>query len=255
MKKLPTETLEERIHRLHPFFEVHKPHGEGPFPVILMFHGCGRVDEPMPPYIKEAIKSGFACISVDSYGPRHLSTIEALTTVCTGLQLWGRDRAGDLIAVLNWAKTLDWVDNENIHAAGWSHGGWTIMDAIALEDELSEHSRISDLEKNPLEDLKSAFLVYPWCGAGSFSMSRGWKRNVPSHMIVCGRDVVVGDYLPKRTAQKLKHEGIDIEVTYFECGTHSFDEPQTIHPGQRHDADLTHRASKMLVDFVKANLA
>lgn len=255
MKKLPTETLEERIHRLHPYFEVHKPHGEGPFPIILMFHGCGRTDEPMPPYVKEAVKAGFACLNVDSYGPRHISLIEAVSTVCTGIQLWGRDRAGDIAAAIAWVKTLDWVDKNNIHAAGWSHGGWTVMDAICLEDEIYEHAKISDLGKAPFESLKSAFIVYPWCGAGSFSMSRGWKRNVPSHMIVCGRDVVVGDYLPKRTAQKLKQEGIDIEITYFERATHGFDEIKPLHPAQKHDEELTHRAAKMLVDFVKANLA
>lgn len=255
MKKLPRETLNQRIDRLVSGFEAHKPDGVGPFPTIIMLHGCGRADMPQAAYVEACLQNGIGCIVVDSYAPRQISIVESMGTVCTGVQLWGRERAGDLVAALAWAKTLDWVDASNISALGWSHGGWTIMDALALEKSLSQYTNISDLCEKPLESLKSVFLIYPWCGPGSHSAMRGWNRNLPAHMIVGGRDLVSGEFLPKRAAKKLKDNGVNIEVSHFDRATHGFDEPDALHPAQKYDPELTERATEMVVDFVKAHAA
>lgn len=253
MQILRSETIEQRARRLSSSYKVIKPEGVGPFPTIIMFHGCGRADEPQMPYAHAALVAGFASIIIDSFAPRKINRVEAASSVCTGLQLWGRERAGDLAAAMHWAGTQEWADKGNIHALGWSHGGWTIMDALSLEDKIGEYAKIRGLSTTVFETLKSAFLVYPWCGPGSFSFMRGWKRRIPAHMIICGKDMVVGDVLPQATAKKLIENGENLEVSFFENATHSFDEPDSIHPAQKHDAELTAKAIQLFIDFVRKN--
>ena len=253
MYNIRKETLAARARRLSSSYVIVKPDGLGPFPTIIMVHGCGRADRPQEEYAKAAQKEGFASIILDSFAPRNINRLEAATSVCTGVQLWGRERAGDIVAALNWAEAQEWADMENIHALGWSHGGWTIMDALALENKIGEYAKISDCPEAPFAKLKSAFLIYPWCGPASFSFMRGWQRKIPAHTIICGKDAVVGEVLPRATFKKLIENGENIEVTYFENGSHSFDEIDGVHPAQKYDAELTAKAVALFVDFVKAN--
>lgn len=255
MYSIRKETLDQRARRLSSSYAIVKPEGVGRFPTIIMLHGCGRADQPQQAYAEAALKAGYASIIIDSFSPRKINRIEAAASVCTGVQLWGRERAGDIAAAIHWAKAQEWVDSNNIHSLGWSHGGWTIMDALALENKIGEYAKISDCGLAPFESLKSAFLVYPWCGPASFSFMRGWQRKIPAHAIICGKDMVVGDVLPKATFKKLIENGEKIEVSFFENGTHSFDETDGVHPAQKYDPELTERAVKLFLDFIKTNLA
>ena len=49
-------------------------------------------------------RPGWAVIVVDSYKHRNISRLQAYATVCTGMHLWGRERAGDLYAMMEWAR-------------------------------------------------------------------------------------------------------------------------------------------------------
>lgn len=250
MRRLPIETVNRRAKRLASHFVINKPNGIGPFPTIIMMHGCGRAFVA-PEFVEAAVNNGIATIFLDSFGPRGISEIEAATTVCTTIQLRGSERSGDLIAAIEWALNQDWVDKNSIHAAGWSHGGWSIMDAIARENEIGNLSYYSDYEPKYIGRLSSVFCIYPWCGPGSHSHSRGWKLNIPTHIIICGHDLVVGDALTRQTISKLKETGIEIDESFFENATHSFDERDSIHPAHKFSLEYTLRAAQTLVDFVQ----
>src|SRR5690606_33200046 len=124
-----------------------KPQGEGPFPVVLQFHGCGGKKNLQERWAAVARAAGWAAVVVDSYGPRRISRLEAYATVCTGLQLWGRERAGDLFAMMEWARRQPWIDPKRIVLAGWSHGGWTTLDAMSMTPgrQIVKATRILDL--------------------------------------------------------------------------------------------------------------
>ncbi|MBN8646355.1 MAG: dienelactone hydrolase family protein [Caulobacterales bacterium] len=250
MFRVPMETVNKRGKRLSAHFKIVKPDGDGPFPTIIMLHGCGRAFVA-PEFANIAKQHGFASIIVDSFAPRNISEMEAGATVCTTLQLRGSERAGDLAATIEWALYQDWVDKGQIHAAGWSHGGWTIMDAIAREDEIGSLAYLSDYKPNYINRLKSIFCTYPWCGPGSHSHSKGWKLKIPAHFIICGRDFVVGDALTMQTIDKLSREGHDIGHTFFEKATHSFDERDSIHPAHKFDLNYTNQAVEIMIDFFK----
>ena len=55
---------------------------------------------------KIVTEAGAAAILVDSFAPRRIGRAAALGTVCTGVRLQGRQRAGDLFAVMAWARAL-----------------------------------------------------------------------------------------------------------------------------------------------------
>lgn len=251
MRRLPHENIHKRSARLATHFNIIKPDGDGPFPTIIMMHGCGRSDVPQMPYALAAKEKGFASIIVDSFAPRGISEIEAAATVCTGISLRGSERTGDFIGALHWALEQDWVKKDDIHGIGWSHGGWTIMDSIARENDIAKLADIKIDSPEILSNLKSAFCIYPWCGPGSYSHSKGWGRKIPAHVIICGQDFVTGDALARQTISKLQDDGIDIDFTFFARGTHSFDEFESFHPAQKYDPQLTEEAINIFLNFVE----
>jgi dienelactone hydrolase len=147
------ETLEQRIARLTPHFALARPPGDGPFPVVVMLHGCGGPRPFLNDMAEVAVRAGAAAVQVDSYAPRGISRVAAIATVCTGARLHGRERAGDLYAATAWARAQTWADRDRIVAMGWSHGGWTIMDALALRSG-AEMRRVTGLEGLPEEPLE-----------------------------------------------------------------------------------------------------
>ncbi|HCK83816.1 MAG TPA: prolyl oligopeptidase, partial [Hyphomonadaceae bacterium] len=67
------ETLDQRIALLAPHFAVTQPAGDGPFPVLIMLHGCGGPRPFTGPMTKVAVSAGAAVVNVDSFAPRGIS--------------------------------------------------------------------------------------------------------------------------------------------------------------------------------------
>src|SRR5882672_5137603 len=141
------ETIHKRIDALMQASDVYRPGGEGPFPVVIQLHGCGGKKNLQERWAAVATKAGWAVLVVDSYSHRRISTLEAYATVCTGLQLWGRERAGDFYAAMEWVRGQGWADASRIAVAGWSHGGWTALDGMCLTPgaEMASATRLDGL--------------------------------------------------------------------------------------------------------------
>jgi dienelactone hydrolase len=134
-----------------------------------------------------------------------------------GLRLWGRERAGDLFATMEWVRGQGWAHPRRIAIAGWSHGGWTAMDAMALRPgvEAMRETHLADLPSEPLAALVGDFLVYPYSGVGSLSAGRGLRADVPVRAIVGTRDTVVGGRSTARRLAKVSKPGSPLCVTAF----------------------------------------
>lgn len=247
------ETLDQRIARLEPHFTVTRPEGDGPFPVLIMLHGCGGPRPFLDDMAEVAVEAGAAVINVDSFAPRRISRIAAFATVCTGARLQGRERAGDLYAALAWARRQTWADDERFAAIGWSHGSWTIMDALALRSgaEMERATGLSALPDEPLAGLAGALLVYPYAGIGSFAGRRPW-RIAPAHTtaIVAGRDYIVGPTRGTLERQRARNAPMDIVV--FEGATHAFEDEHAEDPRVRYNPAATAREHALLADMIKA---
>lgn len=116
------DTLQERWARLAPHAELVTPAGRGPFPTVILFHGCGGVRAHIHAYARAAVAAGWAALVIDSFAPRGWSRRMAQLLVCTGLMFRGRRRAGDVLAALQGARRMPIVDRERLAVAGWSHG-------------------------------------------------------------------------------------------------------------------------------------
>lgn len=246
------ETVQQRIDALLVGSELYKPEGEGPFPVVLQFHGCGGKKNLQARWAATATAAGWAVLVVDSYGHRRIDRFEAYATVCTGLQLWGRERAGDLYATLEWVRAQPWADSTRIAVAGWSHGAWTVLDALALQPgaEAEKVTRLAGLRDEPLDGVVGAFILYPWQGFGALAPSRGLRFDIPIQCIVGSADTVVGGKGVARTLTAMKTPRAPINVELFEGATHAFDEIEAQDWRVKYSPELTERAHGMYTQFL-----
>jgi len=249
------ETLAERADRMAPHFTVTRPEAaNGRTPVIVFMHGCGGRRPFLDDMARVASEAGAAVIDVDSYAHRRISRTAALATVCTGARLRGNERAGDLYAALHWARTQDWVDPDRMAAIGWSHGGWSIMDALALRTgrEMRRATGISDLPEEPLIGLSSVMLVYPYAGIASLAGRRGWRVSPQTTAILARRDSIVGFDTPRRAIERQRARGANIDVHIFDDATHAFEDEGAEHPQVRYNPAATQREYELIRAMVAA---
>lgn len=246
------ETLSQRTAMLEPHFRVVRPAGAGPFPLIVLLHGCGGVQPFLDGYAKALAKIGAASLIVNSHTPRNIDRVAASLTVCTGARLQGRERAGDLYAAFAWARGQSWVDPARLGAAGWSHGAWTILDALTLRsgDEMRRATKLGDISDEPLDGMKAAFLAYPYAGVASIAGRRKPRLSPASAAIVCGRDYIVGTKAPLAVLERLRGHGAPIEVSVFKTNTHAFECDTALDPRVRYDAAATARAHQLCSTLV-----
>ncbi|MBY0563978.1 MAG: dienelactone hydrolase family protein [Hyphomonadaceae bacterium] len=246
MSDVAPETLDLRIAQLAPHFTVTKPPGAGLFPVLFMLHGCGGPRPFLREMTKVALAAGAAVVVIDSFAPRRISRVAAFATVCTGMRLRGRERAGDLYAALAWARTQSWADVARFAAIGWSHGSWTIMDALALRAgaEIERATGLSGLPAEPLDGLAATLLVYPYAGPGSLTGQRDWRIQPASTAIIAGRDYIVGD--TRGALQRQRARGAPIEILVFEAVTHAFEDREAEDPRVRYNESATRREHDLL---------
>lgn len=104
------------------------PPGLGPFPAVLLMHGCGglpsRAIEGWAPVLRSW---GYATLVVDSFRSRGLGE------VCTdALALTGNQRIPDAYGALKILSTHPKIDRARIALMGFSHGGIVTL-AAAME--------------------------------------------------------------------------------------------------------------------------
>ena len=251
MPNAAAETLQQRIAHLEPHFTVTRPDGAGPFPVLVMLHGCGGPRPFLDDMARVAAEAGAAVINVNSYAHRRISRVAAFATVCTGARLQGRERAGDLYAALAWARAQGWADRNRIAAIGWSHGSWTIMDALALRPgaEMARATGLSDLPDEPLEGLAGALLVYPYTGVGTLCGRRDW-RMAPARTvaIIAERDYIVGS--TRAALERQRARGAPMDIVLFENATHAFEDEYAEDPRVRYNPQATAREHALLRQLI-----
>ena len=246
-------TLADRAALLSRNIRVLKPVGFGPFPVAIQMHGCAGSQPFQNSYADAAVKAGVAVVIVDSLKPRNMSRLDGSLLVCTGTALRGAQRAGDLYATLAWLRTQSWADANRVVAAGWSHGGWTIMDAFAQGSGAARMTGLADVDPALLKAVKGVFLVYPYASFPSLTSARGWQGQRPKVFAVLGgKDAVVGVTGPMKALNRLKADGLSIDVLTFPDATHAFDDDDANDPRTRYRPDLRTAAEQYYVGALRS---
>jgi dienelactone hydrolase len=222
------------------------PRGEGPHPLVMLLHGCGGVQPYLADYAAAAVEAGVAALIVDSFAPRGISRLNAHATVCTGLRLRGVERAKDLFALLAWARTQAHIDPERIALAGWSHGGWTAMEAFARPPAALTHH---------LDQVRAVIAVYPYAGPLALTARRGWGGRRPQVFgVLAEADHVVGVKAPEQAFRRLSADGLNVELLRLSGATHAFDDAHASDPRTRHDPAHTAACRAFFVKALNQSL-
>jgi len=98
------------------------PRGRGPFPAVIILHGCGGRGASQLIWARRLNGWGYATLIPDSMTPRGVDGVcdpEAQELVTP------RDRVGDVGSAVAWLRTRPEIDSGRIAVLGQSHGGAT----------------------------------------------------------------------------------------------------------------------------------
>jgi len=108
-----------------------RPQGPGPFPAVVLLHGCHGVSESNHEWSRWFRDQGYVALVVDSWGPRgHDKTCAPnLPNLRNVPDISNTERFDDAVGALRWLHSRPYVDRSRIGVIGWSNGG---VFAIAL---------------------------------------------------------------------------------------------------------------------------
>lgn len=233
------DSLSDRWARLAPHVTVVGPGDVRPRPTVLLFHGCGGLRGHLPRYAEAARKVGWRAAIVDSYAPRGWSRQFAMATVCTGVLLRGAERAGDILATIHGMSLRPDVDPDRLALAGWSHGGWGIMEAMSSARRPGSLG-LADPDAVSLGGIRAIYLAYPYVGIAAPNRMRPWRHCPRTLAVLARRDHLTTLRNAERVHEMVRNCGVEVE-TWIADGTHSFDEPMTA-PPMRYEEDLSGEA-------------
>jgi dienelactone hydrolase len=188
---------------------VMKPEGAGPFPTLVLLHGCGgllnRRDE-MPSrerdWAARFIAAGYAVIFPDSFNPR------GFRSVCSerDREINPAGRARDAAGAVAWLKTQAFVARDKIMVVGWSHGGSTVLRFVAGRGA---------------GEVAGAIAFYPGCS--SLVKRGGWASRVPLTILMGAED----DWTPAEPCRQLAATGGPVRIETYPGAYHGFDSPDS----------------------------
>src|SRR5215831_7228811 len=181
--------------------DLYTPSGAGPHPAVILHHGCNGIGENVKSWALWLQGEGYAALVLDSFSARGIQTL------CGYPQpLMGDVRAHDLYAAAARLKTVAAVDPNRIAAMGFSHGGWTIVEAWRMTD------------RYPDTKLKALIALYPSCGRGLPPADAP-----PLLMLLGGLD----DWTPAEPCVKLadaaRRVGRTVSDVVYKDARHAFD--------------------------------
>lgn len=223
------------------------PDDDRPRPAVLIFHGCGGLRPHLPRYAEAAKAAGWRAFIIDSYGPRGYGRAFALTAVCSGLVLRGHERAGDVLAAIAGISRRPDVDACALAIAGWSHGGWSIMEAMSAAPTPGAMG-VADPAACDLSGVRAVWLSYPYVGTFAFNRMRPWRHCPRVLAVTARRDHLTTVTNAQRINAMLGDCGVQVESWIAE-GTHAFDEPSGAGP-MRYDAELAEESLRRFAAFL-----
>ncbi len=144
-------TLEPEIHPGIPLKGLlQMPEGQGPFPAVILMHGCAGLEIWNSQWSERLAAWGYAVLSVDSFTPRGLSYLCDGSDVGT-VSPW--ERALDAFGARAYLSSLNAIDPARIAVMGMSHGGASVLEAI-------QQATPAGASTDPF---RAAIALYPLC--------------------------------------------------------------------------------------------
>ena len=209
------------------------PEGAGPFPAVVLAHGCAgnRFVEPVwGPFLRSA---GYATFNIDSLGGRSLSEACTNPNALSPVQ-----RLADVYGALRLLAAHPKVDAKRVALMGFSHGG--IVSMLASTVWAKETFAPAG------QPAFRAFLpFYPYCNVAFPERER---VSAPVRIHTGGGD----DWTPAKPcaalAASLKAAGQDVTINVYPDAFHSFDQARstTYLPAVFNAADCSPKSPSIL---------
>lgn len=185
--------------------QVYAPEGAGPFPAVVLAHGCGGVGRNVHNWARFLQSRGYVALVLDSFATR------AISEICTGPRLTLADRVGDAYGALKYLQSLPNVDGRRIGMMGFSHGGMTTLKAI---------SETTPFPLGGAPRFAAAVALYPDC------LTSEVDATVPLLIQSAARDdwTLAAPCQAKGATRKLEGYPVDVEV--IPNAMHAFDNPE-----------------------------
>jgi dienelactone hydrolase len=184
------------------------PAGRGPFPAIILLHGCrGLPDRAIDGWLPELKSWGYATFVVNSFGGRRLGE------VCTNLRaLSGTQSVQDAYGALKILSTHPRIDKNRVALMGFSHGGAATLRAATV------WARQRYASAGPFFRAFVAF--YPYCNAIFPEMA---SISAPLRVHTGELD----DWTPAKPCEDLVRSlhdgGANVQISIYAGAPHGFD--------------------------------
>lgn len=119
---------------------LYRPNGPGPFPAVVMLHGCsglltrsGKIASNARFWAEHLRAHGYVALLVDSFTPR------GIDEVCTGRHNLSvvHDRANDARSALQFVRQHADVQADRVGLAGWSNGAGAVPACCSVRESHS----------------------------------------------------------------------------------------------------------------------
>lgn len=177
------------------------PQGTGPFPVVIMLHGCAGLYETHAEWAALIAEQGYASLRIDSFTPRDIEEI------CTDI-LRPVPRAADVNGAIVYLRGRPEIDSDRVVVMGWSHGAGVTLQIAAEPGSLRD-----DLKPA----VKGAVALYPYCSRSS------QPYRVPLLILIGGDDDWTPSGICSDMVAALPASSAPVELTVYPGATHSFD--------------------------------
>jgi dienelactone hydrolase len=107
-----------------------KPEGDGPFPAVVLLHGCGGIDDANTrdkAWVKRLVSWGYVTLQVDSFRPRNMSNICIDQSQMVIMNFF---RIQDAYDAKSYLTQIPFVNRNRIAVFGWAHGGKTVLHVL-----------------------------------------------------------------------------------------------------------------------------
>ena len=193
-----------------PAYET-RPDGPGPFPAVVLMHGCHGVSPSVRDWGRWLRDRGYVALIVDSWAARGIKD-----GCLPGPDIPSTERFADAVGALRWLHSRSYVDARRVGAIGWSNGG---LFAISVINGPS------------LERAKRRGVDVPAPGfAASVALYPGGCYSLVNEQVVRPLLLLIGDAddwtLPgecTRMVDAMRGRGADATIVLYPGDVHYFD--------------------------------
>ncbi|MCW5751823.1 MAG: dienelactone hydrolase family protein [Alphaproteobacteria bacterium] len=231
--------------------EIWRPAGKGPHAAVIVLHGCGGRYPHEADWAAALAEGGYLAYVPDSFAARGWSRTRGRRTTCNGIGLWGRERAVDVLHALDALRRMPEVDGARIAVLGFSHGGWTAFDLLALSQNGGWDNWPAD-GATRLAALRAVIGVYPYCGFAARAAEDSWTSPVPMLILQAESDRTVSNAECQAMAERQRGRGVDVRLHAYPGLGHGFDFDPARNDGysRNFDAAATRDAMRRVIGFL-----